>query len=76
MRDAWLGPAFTNALKWSIGLGCVFSWMSTKLVAVDVDPKRGVMLQSDFIHFADTLDCLLSSPSLPITEALYDAVLP
>ena len=33
------------------------------------------MLRSDFIYFADTLDCLLSSPSLPITEALYNTIL-
>ena len=40
---------------------------------IDVE-KHWDLLRSDFIHFADTLDCLLSSPSLPITEALYDMI--
>ena len=56
---AWREPRSTNALKSSTGLGFVFSWMSIRLVAVDVDPEEGVMLRSDYITYADTLDCLV-----------------
>ena len=48
--------------------------MSIRPVAVDIDPEEGVMLQSDFTYFADTLDCLLSPFPVPITEALYDTI--
>ena len=30
--------------------GCASSWMSTRPVAVDVDPEGGVMLRSDFTY--------------------------
>ena len=45
--------------------------MSIKPVAVDVNPKRGVMLQLDldFTYHTDTLDCLISFSFFPLTEA-------
>ena len=43
--------------------------MSIRLVAVDVDPEGGVMLRSDYITYADTLDCLVSFLYLPYTVA-------
>ena len=33
--------------------------MNTKLVAVDVDPEKGVMLRLDFTFYTDTLDCIV-----------------
>ena len=57
MPDAWPGPASINASSLSTELSCISSWMSTRLVAVDVDPKRGVMLRLDFTYYADASDC-------------------
>ena len=43
---------------------------------MDVDPERGVMLHSDFIYYADTLDCIISFCFFPNLEAhvQYDLV--
>ena len=43
--------------------------MSIRLVAVDVDLEEGVMLRSDYITYADTLDCLVYFLLLPFTVA-------
>ena len=43
--------------------------MGIRLVAVDVDPEEGVMLRSDYITYADTLDCLVYFLSTPYTVA-------
>ena len=43
--------------------------MSTRLIAVDVDPEEGVMLRSDYTIYADTLDCLVSFLLTPFTVA-------
>ena len=50
--------------------------MSTRLVAVDIDPEEGVMLRSDFTTYADTSDCIVSYRFPPNTEAhvRYDLV--
>ena len=60
MPDAWRGHGSINVSKSSTGLDYVSLWMSIRLVAVDVDPEEGVMLQSDYIIYADTSDCLVS----------------
>ena len=41
---------------------------------MDVDPEEGVMLRSDYITYADTLDCFVSFLFNPYTVALvrYD----
>ena len=75
MHDTWQGPAFTNALKQSTEQGCIFSWTSTRLVAVDVDPKREVMLRLDFTTYADTSDCIISFYFLPTPKPMYDTIL-
>ena len=41
---------------------------------MDVDPEEGVMLQSDYIIHADTLDCFVSFFSTPyiVAHVQYD----
>ena len=49
--------------------------MSTRLVAVDIDPEEGIMLRSDFTTYADTLDCIVSFSSYTLPpKPLYDTI--
>ena len=41
---------------------------------MDIDPEEGVMLRSDFIYYADTLDCFVFFFSFPHPKALYDMI--
>ena len=43
--------------------------MSIRLVAVDIDLEEGVMLRSDYITYADMLDCLVYFFFHPFTVA-------
>ena len=59
MPVTWREPESIKGSKSLTGLGCVFSWMSIRPVAADVDPEEGVMLQSDYNTYADASDCLV-----------------
>ena len=50
--------------------------MSIRLVTTGVDSEEGVMLRSDFNHYADTLDCLVFLFLLaPTPKPMYNTIL-
>ena len=66
----WPELKSSNTSKWSTDPRCGFSWMSTRLVAMDIDLKRGVMLRFDWTSYTTQIHQTASFFSLPFSLTL------